>query len=156
MLGMVVGANYRRTIKLTERYLLLVVVTALASTAALFGLFYLESPKLGIIAFDESAWYVQKTAIAALVLLLFERIMTKVPKWLDILGNYAFSIYFLHAYLLFEMYDLMEKTITPPTSLPIILALAILNVVLVLAFSVIITSLCKFILGKYSRRIVGA
>ncbi len=155
MLGMVVGANYRKTIELTERYLLLVALMAIASTAVLVGLFYLESPKWGIIIFTESAWYVQKIAIAGLVILLFERTLNSVPKWLDVLGNYAFSIYFLHAYLLFEMYTVMAKIMTAPTSLPIILALAILNVVLVIAISVVITYALKLLLGKYSRSIVG-
>ncbi|PCK00768.1 MAG: hypothetical protein COA42_23710 [Alteromonadaceae bacterium] len=156
MLGMVVGSNYRQTIELIERYLYLFILTAVASTAVLAGLFYLDKPKWGMIAFDESAWYVQKIAIAGLVILLFERTMTCVPKWLDILGNYAFTIYFLHTYLLFEMYSITVKIIAPPTSLPIILALAILNVVLVITFSVVITYVCKLLLGKYSRRIVGS
>lgn len=155
MLGMVVGANYRKTIELTERYVLLVALMAAASTSVLVGLFYLESPKWGMIIFTESAWYVQKIAIAGLVILLFERTMIGVPKWLDVLGTYAFSIYFLHAYLLFEMYDVMAKIISAPTSLPIILALAILNVVLVIAISVVITYALKLLLGKYSRSIVG-
>ncbi|WP_188150830.1 acyltransferase family protein [Teredinibacter waterburyi] len=156
MLGMLVGANYRKTIHLMERYLFLVILIAVASTAALFGLFYLESPKWGIIAFDESAWYVQKIAFSGLVIVLFERIMSRVPKWLDLLGNYAFSIYFLHAYLLFELYALMERFLTPPTSLPFILALAILNVIVVIAISMAITYISKLLLGKYSRNVVGA
>ncbi|WP_114326339.1 acyltransferase family protein [Candidatus Colwellia aromaticivorans] len=155
MLGMVVGANYRKTIELTERYLFLVALMTVASTAVLVGLFYLESPKWGVIIFTESAWYVQKIAIAGLVILLFERTMSSVPKWLDVLGNYAFSIYFLHGYLLFEMYEVMAKIITAPTSLSIILPLAILNVVLVISISVLITYAFKLLLGKYSRSIVG-
>lgn len=156
MLGMVVGENYKKTIEIIERYLLLVALIAIVSTAVLVGLFYFERPKWGIVAFAESAWYVQKIAIAGLVILLFERVMNSVPKWLDVLGNYAFSIYFLHAYLLFEMYGVMAKIIDPPTSLPIILGLAILNVVLVTVISVVITYILKLLLGKYSRSIVGA
>ena len=156
MLGMVVGAHYKRTIELVERYLLWVAIVAIASTLLLVGLFYLESPKWGIVIFTESAWYIQKIAIAALVILLFERTMNTVPKWLDLLGNYAFAIYFLHGYLLFEMYTIMERLIDPPVSVPIILSLAILNLVLVILFSVIITHACKLILGKWSRYFVGS
>lgn len=156
MLGMVVGKNYRKTIELTERYRLLLALIAVVSTAVLVGLFYLESPKWGMIIFTESTWYVQKIAIAGLVILLFERTMTSVPKWLDVLGNYAFSIYFLHAYLLFEMYEVMAKIIAPPTNLTTILALALLNVVLVIAISVVMTYAVKLLLGKYSRNIVGS
>lgn len=156
MLGMVVGGNYRKTIELIERFLTSVILIAVTSTAVLVGLFYLDSPKWGNINLSESVWYVQKIAIAGLVILLFERTMKHVPKWLDILGNYAFSIYFLHAYLLFEMSSLMAKTMTAPTSLPVILMLAILNVILAIAISVAITYACKLLLGKYSRSVVGA
>lgn len=155
MLGLVVGANYKKTIELIERYFLLFVLAAIASTAALVALFYYESPKWGVIVFAESAWYVQKVAFSGLVIVLFERTINKVPMWLDVLGNYAFSIYFLHAYLLFEMYTIMAKIMAAPTSLPIILSLALLNVVLVIAISVAITYVCKLLLGKYSRNIIG-
>ncbi|MFT5520827.1 MAG: hypothetical protein ACI9IA_001424, partial [Enterobacterales bacterium] len=71
MLGIVVGANYSKTIELIERYLLSFVLVAIGSTLVLVGLFYIESPKWGIITFTESAWYIQKIAISALVILLF-------------------------------------------------------------------------------------
>jgi membrane-bound acyltransferase YfiQ involved in biofilm formation len=156
LLGMVAGCNYERTVHLIKRYLLWVVLVAIASTLLLVGLFYMQSPTWGIIVFTESAWYVQKIAIAGLVLLLFESTMTTVPKWLDLLGNYAFSIYFLHGYLLFEMYFLMASFIGVPISTPTIIALAISNLVLVLLFSIIITYICKLVLGKWSRYFVGS
>jgi membrane-bound acyltransferase YfiQ involved in biofilm formation len=156
MVGLVVGANYRKTIELMERRLLLVSLTAVASSLALVGLFYLDSPKWGMITLTESAWYVQKIAITGLVILLFERTMKSVPKWLDILGNYAFTIYFLHAYLLFEMFTFMAEIIPIPTSLSFVLALALLNVVLVIGISVAITYTLKLLLGKYSRSIIGS
>ncbi|WP_260679360.1 acyltransferase family protein [Thalassomonas sp. M1454] len=156
MLGIIAGINYKKTIAVIERYLLLLALVAIGSTAALVGLFYLDSPKWGIITFTESAWYIQKIAFSALVILLFERTIHYIPKWLDLLGNYAFAIYFLHAYLLFEMYAVMEKLMDVPISLPIILTLALLNVGLVILFSLIITYICKLILGKWSRYFVGA
>lgn len=155
LLGMIVGTNYRKTIELIEHYFLWFVLVAIVSTIILVGLFYLDSPKWGIITFSESAWYIQKVAISALVIFVFERTISKVPKWLDVLGNYAFSIYFLHAYLLFEMYRVMENVIAAPINLALILALAILNVILVIALSTMITYICKFIFGRWSRYIVG-
>ena len=53
------------------------------------------------------------------------------------------------------MYGVMAKIIAAPTSLSIILTLAILNVVLVITISVVITYASKLLLGKYSRSIVG-
>ena len=37
----------------------------------------------------QTAWYLQKFAIAALVLLWFERVIEVVPRWLDVLANYT-------------------------------------------------------------------
>ena len=156
MLGLLVGANFRKTIELTERYVLLVAAVAIGSTILLVALFSLDSPKWGIVTFAESAWYIQKIAISALAILIFDRIMAVVPKWLDVLGNYAFAIYFLHAYLLFEMYTIMENSIAAPESTPLIVIFAISNVVVVILASVLITYGCKRILGRWSRYAVGA
>jgi len=122
----------------------------------LFVLFYLESLKWGIVIFTESAWYIQKIAISGLVLLYFERTFHTITKCLNILGNYAFAIYFLHAYLLFEMYRIIDKIMVAPSNVPIILALAILNLVVVIMLSVLITYALKIILRRWSKYLLGA
>ena len=159
-LGIVVGKSYTKTIEIIARYFQWFILVVIGTTATLYGLFYLESPTWGIVIFTESAWYIQKIALAGLVLLFFERalntISKTIPKFLDILGNYAFAIYFLHAYLLFEMYNVMNKIMVAPNSVPIILTLAFLNLVTVILLSILITYACKLILGKWSRYILGA
>ena len=156
MLGLVVGAHFRASVDMVQKCLWPFILVALLSSAALVGLFYLDEPSWGIVNFSESAWYVQKIALAGLVILFFERTISTVPRWLDVLGRYGFSIYFLHGFLLFVMYHIMSRLISPPTSVFVILSLAILNTVLVIALSVVITYLFKLILGKYSRNVVGA
>ncbi len=156
LLGMYTGANYGSVIELVRRHAVLFVAAAIGTTAILVALFASEGPAWGIVRFTESAWYLQKIAISGLVLLWFERSITTVPKWLDMLGNYAFSIYFLHGYLLFEFYALMERTGLVLESVPVIIFWAIATYIAVIATSVLITFTAKKALGGKSRYFLGA
>jgi len=156
MLGMLVGENYQKTIEFIRHYLLSFVLTAIFSTGLLFVLFYFEKPGIWLIDFSETVWYVQKIVITGLVITFFEKTIRTVPKWLDVLANYTFTIYFLHVYVMFEMYIVMDKLIASPSSVPIILLLALFNVVAVITVCVILTYVFKLLFRKYSRLIVGA
>ena len=119
-------------------------------------MFYFDKPGFWLVNFSESVWYIQKIVIAGLVIMLFEQVMKTIPKWLDVLANYTFSIYFLHVYVMFEMYIVMNKLIESPTSVSIILLLALFNVVAVITICVILTYVLKLLFRKYSRFIIGA
>ena len=156
LLGMYTGANYGQVIEFVRRHAVLFVAAAIGTTAILVALFTSDDPAWGIVRFTESAWYVQKIAISGLVLLWFERSITIVPKWLDVLGNYAFAIYFLHGYLLFEFLSLMERTGLVLESVPLIIFWAIATYVAVIVTSVLITFAAKTALGRKSRFFLGA
>ncbi|MGB5166176.1 MAG: acyltransferase [Woeseiaceae bacterium] len=156
MLGMYAGANYRLVIEIVRRHTVLFIATAIGATAALVALFILEDPGWGVVRFTETAWYVQKIAISGLVLLWFERSITTVPKWLDVLGNYAFAIYFLHGYLLFEIYGLMVRAGLVLESGAVIIFWAIAAYIVVIAVSVLITFAAKTALRGRSRYFLGA
>jgi membrane-bound acyltransferase YfiQ involved in biofilm formation len=156
MLGMYAGANYASVLEFVRRHELLFVVLALVMTAILVLLFSLDRPSWGMIRLDESAWYVQKIAISGLVLLWFDRSITTVPKWLDVLGNYAFAIYFLHAYLLFAAFRLLEESGFVLETVPVIVFWAIAMYVAILGTSVLITFIGKTVLGAKSRYFLGA
>lgn len=156
LLGMYTGANYRLVIEMVRRYTVLFIATAIGASAVLVVLFVSEDPEWGVVRFTESAWYVQKIAISGLVLLWFERSITTVPKWLDFLGNYAFAIYFLHGYLLFEIYSLMERTGLVLEKGAVIIFWAIATYIVVIAASVLITFAAKTALRGKSRYFLGA
>ncbi len=156
MLGMYVGANYRVTMGWIRKNVTSLSLIAIGSTIILVALFWRESPTWGIVIFAESFWYIQKVAFSALVLLLFERTMTRVPKWLDVLGNYAFAIYFLHSGVLFMTYGLISKWGVVLDSAPLILVFAVGNFVFVIIASVMITYALKMALRGSSRYVVGA
>ena len=156
LLGMYTGANYRLVIETVRRHVVLFIAIAIGATAILVALFISDDPGWGVIRFSESAWYVQKIAISGLVLLWFERSITTVPKWLDVLGNYAFAIYFLHGYLLFEMYSVMERTGLVLENGALILFWAIVTYVGVIAASILIAFAAKTAFGGRSRYFMGA
>lgn len=156
MLGLYAGANYQKLMKVVGRYAVVLTVIALTSTAVLVILFALEAPVWKGIVLTESAWYIQKIAFSALVLLLFERTITRVPKWMDLLGNYAFTIYFLHGYLLFEMYEVMAGTGVLVDSIPMILVFSVLNLAVVILVSILITYIVKLTTGRWSRCLIGS
>ena len=156
LLGMLVGKNYQQTISYIQVNTTKFIIVAATTTLTLYGLFYFDNPNLGITNVKESVWYIQKIAIAGLVILLFEKSIVEIPQWLKILADYSFAIYFLHAYLIYEVISVLKKTLVPPTSTPMILSLALTNVVLILALSIVITHLTKLLFRKYSRYIVGA
>jgi len=155
MLGMYTGANYRRAIEFVQRHVVLFAITAIVTTAVLVVLFGLDNSAWGIIRFTESAWYMQKIAISGLVLLWFERSITYVPKWLDVLGNYAFAIYFLHGYLLFELYAALVRFGIVLETVPAIIFCAIMTYAVVIIASVVITFVAKTVLGRRSRYFFG-
>lgn len=155
MLGMHTGAHYRRTIEFVQRHVVLFAIMAIVMTAALVVLFGMENPAWGIIRFTESAWYMQKIAISGLVLVWFERSIKNVPRWLDVLGNYAFAIYFLHGYLLFELYAALVQAGVVLETVPAIVFCAIMAYAAVIIASVVITFAAKTVLGSKSRYFLG-
>jgi len=156
LLGMYTGANYRLVIETVRRHAVLFIATAIGASAVLVVLFIAEDPGWGVVRFTETAWYVQKIAISGLVLLWFERSITMVPRWLDVLGNYAFAIYFLHGYLLFEIYGLMVRAGLVLENAAVIIFWAIATYVGVIALSVLITVAAKTALRGKSRYFLGA
>ena len=104
----------------------------------------------------ESAWYLQKLAFAGLVLLWFENTMTRVPKWLDVLGNYAFALFFIHGFLAFQFVIWMSQYNVRFDSSFELLSYLVLSFVFALGGSVLLTYLGKRLLGKYSRYFLGA
>jgi membrane-bound acyltransferase YfiQ involved in biofilm formation len=140
---------------LVQRHLAWFAVAAILTTAILVGLFAAKDPSWGMLRFSESAWYVQKIAISGLVLLWFERSIVVVPKWLDVLGRYAFTIYFLHGYLLFELYQPLERSRINLENGFAVLLVAIANWIVVILLSLLIAFLAKKILGRISRYVIG-
>jgi surface polysaccharide O-acyltransferase-like enzyme len=155
-LGLYVGDNYQKTKTLIDHHFATFVVLTVATTITLIALFHFESSNLGWVSPKESIFYLQKLCMAALVLWLFERTITTVPFWLNVLANYAFPIYFLHgAFLYLSIILLLAIGGDSFNALQITIA-GLVNLILILIFSTLIISGIKRVAGKKSRMLIGA
>lgn len=155
-LGIYVGANYEKTKAFISRYFGSFVVLTFSTTVALIGLFQFEGTILGWVSPRESIFYVQKLCMAALMLALFERSISAVPRWLNVLADYAFPIYFVHGVFLYLSIILLRSIGGVSFSAMQIMFAGLLNLVLILIFSIVIIAGFKRILGKKSRVLIGA
>lgn len=156
LIGLIVGAHYQETLRLIERFKPGLIAVAIASSMAIYYKGHFEVPNFGITNLAESFWYIQKTALAALVLLWFEKSLTHVPKWLELFGNYAFALYFVHGFVMVELTALIGRAGIPlhTTSQLLLCMLGVL--LLMTAISVLIIFAGKKVLGKRSRYFLGA
>lgn len=114
------------------------------------------APTIGKTNLFETLWYLQKIAFSVLVLLIFERYIKTIPKIIDLLANYAFSIFFIHGYLLFEMWVIAEKFNLKLNSLPAVFLVGAVCFVLTLVICCSITFVVKKVAGARSRYILGS
>lgn len=156
LVGMIAGAYYEETIRLVRKNAALLAVVGILTSVAVGAVGYFEVPAYGVTHLAESAWYLQKLAFAGLVLIWFDKIMTSVPKWLDVLANYAFALFFIHMYLLIELLVWMNKNELRMDSGSEILFYMGASFVLVLGGSAFLIYLGKLLLGKNSRYVLGA
>jgi surface polysaccharide O-acyltransferase-like enzyme len=156
LIGMLVGTYYRETIQLIRDNQALLWITAIATSLGIAAVGFLEVAPYGRTNLAESAWYLQKIALAGLVLLWFDKTMTKVPGWLDVLGNYAFAVFFIHMFLLLQLIGWMAQNQLAIDNTLELLAYLGGAFALALGGSVFLTYLGKLLLGRYSRYFIGA
>jgi surface polysaccharide O-acyltransferase-like enzyme len=156
LVGIIVGTYYRETIQLIQENSTLLVITAIVTSLVVVAVGYFEIPPYGFTHVAESAWYLQKLAFAGLVLLWFEKTMTSVPKWLDVLGNYAFALFFIHMFLIIELMIWMTRNDVQIDSGAELVSYMGVSFVLALGGSVFLTYLGKLLLGRHSRYFLGA
>src|SRR5262245_42840360 len=90
--GMYIGARYESSLETCRRYWKPLLITALITTAALVAAYLLEYDKVGPVSGRETLFYVQKLALAAVVLVWFHANEQRLPRWLNTLATFAFSI----------------------------------------------------------------
>lgn len=155
-LGLYVGENYQKTKTFIEHHFAAFIVLTVATTITLVALFHFESSNLGWVSPKESIFYLQKLCMAALVLWLFERTITTVPFWLNVLANYAFPIYFVHGAFLYLSIILLQAIGGDSFNTMQIVFAGLVNLVVILIFSTLIIAGIKRIIGRNSRVLIGA
>lgn len=162
--GVWLGADYDSRMEklrlLMKPLIATVILLSVATTAAFVqytGPMYMADEQWdGPVNWYESISYVQKMALACVVLLVLKANESWRPRWLDLLATYAFAIYFLHAAVrdvLFEGLLWLGVEIGPSwLHAPTILIIWIATLALSLGFSMLV----RRALGRRSRMIIGA
>lgn len=156
ILGILIGNHYHKFQVLVEKYKSILWSIATISSVALIYLYMIEyAPILGV-KLQESIGYIQKLSICFIVLNIMYRSDTKSPKILQTLGDYSFSIYFVHMFFAATFgFIMISSGLTQPSTSAIFFSGFIL-LVLTLLVSIGFTLLIKKITGKYSRSVLGS
>ena len=154
--GMYVGMRYERSLETFRRYWKQLLIAALITTAALVAAYLLEYDKLGPVSGRETLFYVQKLVLAAVVLVWFHANEQRLPRWLDTLATFAFSIYFLHAIVLIMLEEGQTRLALGPTAARWMTVTGLVFLLVSIAISVMLSALMRRALGKRSRMLLGA
>jgi peptidoglycan/LPS O-acetylase OafA/YrhL len=153
--GMYVGMRYERSLETLRRYWKPLSMTALVTTTALVAAYLLEYDKFGPVSGRETLFYVQKLALAAVVLVSFHAHEQHLPRWLHTLATFAFSIYFLHAIVLIMLEEWQARLALGPTAARWMIATGFVFLIVSIAIAVLLSALMRRALGKRSRMLLG-
>ncbi len=154
-LGMLAGRDYERWLGWVDSHLDLLSAAVLTSTAGLLVFLFSEITFSGPVSLLESVFYVQKLAVAAIVLAMLRRWETRLPEWLSVVATYSFAIYFLHGPVQFVMTWGLNQVVTAYPNAAETLVLGLVFVVVPIGISIMIASGLRALLGKRSRMIIG-
>lgn len=153
--GMFVGARYETALLVFRQYRNLLLLAVILATPALIAAHLWEVDKFGLLSMRETLWYVQKISFAAVVLVYLQAHEARLPQWIDTLGTYAFSIFFLHAILLVIFEEVQFQLASDALSVWVLLAAGSVAYVFSIAVSVVLSVLAKRAFGKRSRLLLG-
>jgi peptidoglycan/LPS O-acetylase OafA/YrhL len=152
--GMYLGERLEPMLAFIKRHLGLLLVLLIASTVANFLLFFLEYVPTGFTSLHQSVVYSQKMLMALLLLYGLHKYEAKLPKMLNVLGTYAFSLYFLHFTFIWLLSETFAKQF-PNAGILGITAGGLGIYLLSIALSLLLSMGLRKLLGKYSRMLIG-
>jgi peptidoglycan/LPS O-acetylase OafA/YrhL len=155
--GMYFGINPEKHFNWVKKNMLVFIIVVILSSGAILYFQIIDINKFGFWSLNSTLFYIQKMSLAAIVIVLFKNLSEKQPRWLVPLANNAFSIYFLHAFFLWQLYSLLMPITTWHQIAPFNLFISSLCfLILSIGLSLIVTWLLKKIAGKYSRMLIGS
>lgn len=155
MVGLYAGANYPEIINKLDSNVLALFNIAIITTLILGLMFIYKIDKWQFISLRESVWYIQKLAFAGLILVFSKRYIEKIPAFIYTLGNYAFPIFFMHAYFMSAAYVLLRWSAFQITNYFVLAVSCIALVILVILLCLIISKACQLIFKRRSRQLIG-
>ncbi|WP_448212938.1 acyltransferase family protein [Colwellia sp. MEBiC06753] len=155
-LGMLIGGNLHQSLAHIRRYRSLLFVIFIITSAFLIFLYQIEIKVLGEVSLLESGFYLQKLALALLLLDGVYLLEHKIPQWVDSIGNYSFAIYFIHPALLLYLVGILKEQQLLTNNPWLVIILGTLFLGCGLFGTLVISKLIKKLCGKYTRYLIGA
>ena len=152
--GMYLGERQESMLAFIQRHLSLLWVLFVVSTVANFLLFFWEYMPTGFTSLHQSVVYFQKILTAFLALYYLHQHQAQMPKLLNVLGTYAFSLYFYHFTFIWMLGDVFAKQF-PDASIFSIFLGGLVIYVLAIAASLGLSMVLRKLFGKYSRMLIG-
>ena len=155
--GIYFGANPEERFTWVKKNMLLFILITVLSTAALLYFEIKNVDQFGAWSLRGTLFYIQKMCLSGIFIIVFKNRSERQPRWLGQIANYAFTIYFLHAFFLFMLYGPLMPLSTLHKIAPLnIFLVSLIFLTLSIALSMLIGWVFKKLLGKYSRMLVGS
>lgn len=154
--GLYLGDNYSRILPLLQRWRVALGIIAVSTSVALVLMSVHGLDKVGTVSLRESFYYLQKLAIAALVLCYMQRREDRLPSVLNPLAKHAFSIYFLHLFVINLLFHFSIEIFLPPHNGGQIIALSLVLLGFTLALSWLFSRTVQSVFGRSSKWLIGA
>ena len=154
--GMFLGEGYAATMARLRQWRGALAGVAATSTVALTVLFAEDIEMIGWVSLRESLFYIQKLSISGLLLYSMQQGENRLPRMLDQLATHAFSIYFLHLFVIKALTHFYARALPPPHDGGLIVALSLLLCGSTLALSWLISKAVQVACGRHSKWLIGA
>ena len=155
--GIYFGANPDQRFNWVKKNMGLFIFIAVIATAALIYFEINDIDKFGAWSLRGTLFYVQKLCLSGIFIIIFKNLSERQPRWLGKIANYAFTIYFLHAFFLFMLYDPLMPISSLHKIAPFNLFLAsLMFLTFSFALSILVAWILKKMLGKYSKMLIGS
>jgi surface polysaccharide O-acyltransferase-like enzyme len=154
--GIYFGTDPEKRFSWVKKNLLVFVMIALLSSAALVYCEVMELNKFGPWSLMSTLYYIQKMSLSGVFIVVFKNLGERQPRWLNPIAHYAFVIYFLHAFFLDLLVEPLLHVINLHEIAPLNLFLAaLLYLILAFALSMLVGWIFKRLFGKSSKMLVG-
>lgn len=161
--GIWLGARFDERMALLRRAVPALIAVSVAATAAAASIYYYVSIPRALAGgpspftdWYESAVYVQRMALCCLILLWFEARKHWLPRPVEIVADYAFTIYFVHAFVIYCLLALANIFVPERPGFAGLLLAGVAMWALALALSVALTRGLTLLTGDKSKMLVGS
>ena len=155
-LGVYFGIGYEDKLRSLSPFRWPLLIVAIVASFALLVLKTYQTEFLGPVSVQESVFYVQKLALAAVILITLARSDTNRWTWLNPFASLAFAIYFLHFAIISPFVLVVLRILPPPQPAWTVFLAGLLCYIFSVALTVTVCLGLKRILGPYSRMVIGA